>query len=1045
MKSSEGYLGRLFGQVSPEHAALQPMLLPKLPKFVFGEVLTEKSGLPTKADEKKWRRKVDPCVAPWAFNGHHLVVKVVNYYYPEPYRRKAAAYYKKYDEVPPPEFTFYGVRAKSFKDADVHFWNGVGGVPEPVRKLVIRHCGYYPVEDKQCLPIKREAWRQGSVEFLRRSPSKLLPRLMSLACFMSQVWDSLRLGLQYAGVHPTALRRSILMEALLVAPEQFALQLKRDAATCRANAFNQSELKCGLVTEMDGMKGLKALRFSMLGRSLPAPMTPDPSTLESYLNRMTSEPPEIQPEIWLQDWFRNHMPAKLKHLGFTIGTSSCVEFSRADGGIPAVCAVLVALGHQENNGDIKRIFSHYDGLSPSQLGITQIFWAEGENGIQWPIAYKWRCLLYGALLVCEALQREQVTPAAYVIEAPEKGLKTRVPTAGIAPVVVLQHCLRAYVDQFMVNDCRIGPSITPGDAMRTPIIPPDWEDQDYHLRSLDATTATDRHPFAWQRAIYTELFKYLPETEWFNRLKALIPILCGPRYLTTQRACGHPKLMDVDPPPIWWQNLPPGIKDEVRKYAKFVDKGGDGSFWPEGRESHILLDEDDFTRQYRFWPGMSQSLREEILESITQPGGPAYAGVRNSLSGFIVPLEDIVEFHRNFQREGILTSVGAMMGEPTSWPGLSLMNVMTWELAIPFERWYHIRTTGDDALAYTTVEEDQRWNQILAQHGVSISLDKDYASKLYGLYTEVITGHNGEPIGIAPLSTLAGPFGGSKGTIHWAACPAHTQIVVDRVNAEPFARRFFRTSRFWPQLVAAHLLHLPLNFPLTWGGIDLDSNVMLSRLRGAALRKWANHLGNLSMRDIVMNSASLAIVKGPKFGPTWEQVFLKASELEMGTLFPNARIPLSPSQLKKMNEKMYNGILKQGAEQITNKLLSVLTTAHNKDPALKYRKATELTQQFQSFGAVAELLNGRRAETGEKEPSVIRAAHKFFRTLRPKDSRFPLKIGIRALIKSVDEKRERFIPQPLGSLAVFNVVEDNARTMDTQIAPREFPGRKYRS
>jgi hypothetical protein len=1032
-RTAEGYLGRLFGQIPPELAALQPFKT-QTPNFV-------KKGAKIPKYLGKW--------APWSFDGHHLKVHLVNYYYPDAYRRRAAEYYAFYQEVPPPEFSFSGVRARPFKDGHCHFWNNIGGLPRPVLKLVTRHLRYPPPDDVQNFHIKMEALRQGAMDFLKRNPRSLQSEFRDVACFMSQVWDSLRIGLQYAGISISALRRSILIEALVTAPESFAQLLKADAGICRRNAIMQEDNPLQLVEEMNGVKGISALNFSMLARSLPAPLHPD-QVIDPYLERMTKEPAEIHPEGWLRDWFRGHMPEKLKHLGFTIGTSACVEFSRRQGGLPAACATLVALGHRENNGQIKKLFSQYDGIATSQLGMAQLFWAEGELGVEFPIAYKWRCLLFGSLLVVEAIQREGIIPPAYVIEAPEKGLKTRIPTAGIAPVVILQHVLRSYIDQFLARDCRIGPSISPGDAMRNPIIPNDWEErEDYHLRSLDATTATDNHPFKWQRSIYQELFKYLPETEWFGRLKALIPTLLGPRCLVTDRECGFPLLKDKEPLPPWVERMPIGLRKEAAKLYKrshfplpvSIDEFG----WPaEDKEVFKTFKDLIPPPSAEIWA----SCPDKVFDPVAIP--TEYKGVRSSLAVFPVSLEKIIDFYRQFS--GTVSERGAMMGEPTSWPGLSLINVMTWEMSVPFERWYKLRTTGDDALAFTTDEDDVNWNKNLLQHGVELSENKDYVSKLYGNYTEVLVNHKGEPLGVAPLSTLVGPFGGSKGTLNWAACPAHTQIVCERVNAAPFSRRFFKTSRFWPQWIAAKLLRLPINYPLSWGGIEMDSNVILAKMTGATLRRWAFHLGNLSIKNLVLESSSLAITKGPNFGPSWSQVLNKAAEFEVAGMLsmrmrrqPCPDFSSAEQILKAIPPEMKVAILKDGAEKIEAKLLAAIVTEYNKDPNTHYRDLAELTRQFRSMGAVSELLNGRRAEEGEKAPSVIRAAQKFHRVLRPKPSHIPIKIGVRTLIRQTDEKRVRFLPQPLGSLNVLNVVEDNARSWEDIIAPREFPGRKYRS
>jgi len=930
-------------------------------------------------------------------------VVIKKFAYPAEFRKICTRLYKPLRVNCPAELQFKGRCAPlQWRDNLVKYFAPRGGVPTHLFKALEADRGC-PINCSLDLGYQNTLWKEGVLEYLSRTNDVLTQQRVMYFRFMGTVWRALILAFANCGFKPTLAWRAEALRRCLADPEGLAAEIKTSAGEARAEAFLGTPHLSGMFQCLSVLKDFQKLQYSMVARALPAPLYQDDDVIDPYLERMTSEPAVLDDfPAWVADWFFRHRPKRIHHGGFTIGASSCVELSRLDGGKAATISTLVEIGRQFREKGPK-------GLS--------LFEAPAVYGMALKVQSGWQDMILGSLLVCEQLHAKGITPGAYIIVAPEKGLKTRLPTAGIAPVLVLQHLLRMYVDQFLVNDARIGPSITPGDAFRNPIGEPG---PDLFLRSLDATTATDLHPFSLQRGIYSALFEYLPDLEFFHRLKALVPLLCGPRVLLEDRPCGYPrqayKLTCGNPVPS-----SPGrqsFRDYLEKTAKGYCEYNSGKISreyssrglscvecnfkaPKGAyelcqnhfnqagHSRDLSSHDAFTR-IPFSSGQGIGL-ESTLEL---PLGSERAPWPSNL------IDLVVNYHQTYQRDGPKSTVGAMMGEPTSWPGLSILNVWCWEGSVPFHRWSELRTTGDDAFGFVTLEESSRLTQLIEKRGGKISTTKDFLSKEFGLFTEVITDSRGEPLGVNPISTLVGPFGGSKGTVNWAACPSHTEAVVKRVNGLPFPKRIWKRSRFYNDWRTAANTGLPLGMPSFTGGISLPP-LGLHPFKGKVLRKWGFLLGNISRREFVERGLNLCLSRQPRFGAGLAEIARANLEVWIGTQPLMLRITLRKN-LDKLSEALFAGYFTPAPEGKLNLIGDGVS-------------AEKLILEFRSHDALLRLMRGELPRMGENAPAVFKAAERFSSRVH----RLPSTIKVRRVGSLIQRVRT------LGEFHISGITPDN--------------------
>lgn len=991
MKVPHAYSGwyKLLNEYPPELVGFQR---PRPKNFQKGryQPLLEGDGDPL---EDGIRLKEDKIY--WRFNGRFVNCPIIYRAWPEAVRRRASQLYRGYGQDPPPELEFRGIsRGKRWKDTYIPFWERVGGLPRHLANFLHERRIWPKIHYNKNLFM--ETQRVGVLEFLKRNPQAACKSDIQWWKFASGVWEALVLACSSAGIKLPAHCQSELMSGILYDPQQFAEAIKNTAAAARHLAM------LGTLGPYDNLilydrigtwSAHQCLQFSMVARALPAPLFIE-DLIPGYLKRLMEDRPiAFDPSLWLADYFRRFKPDKFEHRTFSLGSAACAELSRRSGGLVAACQPLIAIGKQYNDPNLF-----------SALPLTSIMVAK--------VGQKWRWLITGALVVCEKLFKEEYIPLSIALLAPEKGLKTRIPTASIAPVLILQHVLRGYMDQVLERDPRVGPSITPGDPMRVDISP---EYPNMGHRSVDATTATDLHPFEWTRSIYRELLKHLPQIPFFHRVGKLLDWLLGPREIEIRRVRppGSTPFPSMYSKPFWeymscgkrletyWNWLMSSCQEEKSpwtsqyrsRWAQWVDKA---------KNREVPIGPSGFQTRLDYLTGLNPV---EEYPDHTQLSYPNM-------------FDELISYYLTGVR-GWLTSQGAMMGEPTSWVGLSLMNCWSWEQSAPEHLWYRLRTTGDDAEAFCSQEVSDNWTSALQKGGVVVSTHKDYFSMgtKFGVYTEIITNENGKPMGIYPLSTLVGPEGGSKGTESWATSPAHTVVVAARVGAQTPPKRLWKLSRFYPQWVAAAQLGIMLHVPERFGGINfpLNCGIRFSPKRGNLFR-WATYLSTLSVEKYAAHKFGLALHSSPKFGPDLYEAIQtyvgsamsSGADLklcsedrrsDLGAYKPPKQWP--PMVLKTITDHFIK-------RMINNSSLTFVPPQFQGDNAARHLPFTDVVRSMLNVCCLDLILSGHRPPGGEKIPSVFKTSEKFLSTIH-KVKPIPMKGSVQNLIKEIDKRSTRFL------------------------------------
>lgn len=923
----EGYLGRLFGQVPPEVAAM------------------------------------NHC---WLI-ADHIRVKISNYYYPLQVRKLVTEFYNYYGWSIPREFTLgpeRSLKPHPFRwgkdDRDLR--RLTGGIPKPIMNNLKREFKLSPLLIKHYSAFNHTIWLQcqalGVREYLahlEQSPGhSKLSESIDWYCFSSDVWDALRLSFDLCKITMSRDEKSEIFSFLLSSPLFFAELLKADATLARRRAFNQTQEKFKLFPQLEELTVKQWLQFSYLVRALPAdPTRYKTYSLSAYCTNMCTVGitlPEST-DVALDKWFSRCYPKQIKHLPFKIGTSACFEFTRTEGGLPKACSIYVAVGKQYARKNLTR--------AQELLPLVVEDRSSDDDFAQ--LYQRWRYLILGAYVTVWDMYQQDIVPPCLIIAADEKGLKTRFPTASIAPILILQHVLRSYMDQCLMNDERISPSIRPGNPLRNPI------GKTGKFRSVDATTATDNHPFELSRKIYYRLIDRLieetPKADFFKRIRRLVPFIFGPRALVLEREPSH---------------LDNVIKRVGRNFFKIHQLSDNmmGVFKSAGFSEEFLLKPVEFD----------------------DPPDPIFSDLPE-----FIDTNKLLGYYRNVSNEsresGLHTKRGAMMGEPTSWPGLPLVTIMAWEDTVAPHRYGNLRTTGDDAECRVKDDiESELFTANLEARGEVVSEFKDFLHDHLSVYTEIIS-WNGKPIkDIFPISTIIGPFGASKGTINWFNMPSQTQAVLARTGAVA-PMKVWRLTKFYPYWHYARWLGLPLTVPIPYGGIALPipkfNHDFFMSLDG---QRWGRFLSHTSSAEWVSKQKTLSLVRAPKFGESWkehiERVSIKAAVDVIPRLMRALVLP-----------KVTAGVIEACKALLIEQIHPLRESEDDTDDF--EQEASAHLEGLLAPSKLNLLLKGNIPPFGEKVPNPIRVSEQFHRRLAG-----PIKGKIRNvghLISTTDEHRARFI------------------------------------
>jgi hypothetical protein len=825
------------------------------------------------------------------------------------------------------------------------------GVPKTVARTMLR--GYSTV-------LWFEVWKEGLLQFLKEGTKtfdagplgeiqlnlhqSLLHRLrerLATAHFITGCWDAFRINVEVSNCD--VLDTTSLREDLYRDPWNTAKKLKEFASQCRALAFEEPTEKNDIFRFLRIRSEDQLLQLANIGRSLPAPIYfNDP--LPAYYARM-AEPLEWEPEvirlhtIWIQDWAKANAPKGEVAVGSAFTTSACIEFTRSKGGIPKalqIYALWQFCWEKENPR-----FDLMDGLvTEPPLAST---WLTGE---------RWR-LVVGACV--NFMHRYKGVLPAEAIKAPEKGLKVRVPTKTILPVIILGGFLRNIADQFLVGDIRIRPSITSGDPLRGL---PAWlkkPDPGAVWRSLDCSFATDFFTFSYVERIYTALLNNIADKippKLLELLRDIVRFLASPR-----------KLLKPDPDgcPVVWKKL-----------AKRLFLGALREPFTEAEMPEWSTDEITPLESALF-------LRDMDLYWASLASTPNY---------------------------WVITGRGAMMGDPISWPGLPLMTLFNWERVNPQSEHFNVITTGDDALGRLTPERNIAFSNSMTECKTVLSKGKDFTHPHLGVYTERITKDGVEQPNLA-AAPLIGPPGGSKGESDWFSAPS-SQIALNKYRhyegLTPWSM-----SRFYPTWIAARRLGLPTHLPPRWGGLTRPT----ARFKGwrdqAAHARWGEHVSNRSNMDYVLGGTGLYFGEASTKVGTLQSILIRRGTIATmgradgfdGTLAAYKKAVIGAEKtfthLRGPNAAMF---LKGMGETFVKLATSREGTDRFRDFPEKIRRVDQIDQ----------LLKGVRPEGG-KTPSVFTLSRRVSQVL----ARYRKPHGLPKSDTELIERRERYL-DGLGSL-----------------------------
>jgi hypothetical protein len=383
------------------------------------------------------------------------------------------------------------------------------------------------------------------------------------------------------------------------------------------------------------------------------------------------------------------------------------------------------------------------------------------------------------------------------IEAGEKGLKTRFPTCTLTAVNLVQQILRKSIDGILIQDRRMAEGL--GGSRRPRFLRPEL------FYSQDMKFATDLHPFWLTRTVYEEL------AEIDTRLQKYLPYydkLFGPRRL----------VLNISPRPACDLRGVPHDQwgSPVRLDAPVLDV-------------HISHAEPDSSVH-------RETVRGKVPLSRIRTAIDYVADYRRWLKSLSSP------------EVGPLTTRGAMMGDPTSFPVMPLMSAYAAKVAKHSSK--DGMLTGDDA-AYSGFAKHKVpiYEAAMQSLGGTISAGKTEWHRTKALFCETPY-YKGVKQGFFFLSTWVAPPGGSKGEINWVS-QSLTAVQQNIVNGRPRTAGLWIYSPLWRSQQAAYLLGVPVGAPPEFGGASHPKFPKISVKHHA---QWLGYLSGMSLAELTSGS-----------------------------------------------------------------------------------------------------------------------------------------------------------------------------------------------
>nr|QNS31044.1 putative RNA dependent RNA polymerase [Insect narna-like virus 1] len=707
--------------------------------------------------------------------------------------------------------------------------------------------------------IRREAGKRGDQRFFDN-----LRFLQSIDCILRAVisaWEECsRLRSRMCVSNAPWLDRRLIrrfVRRVCLNPQEAAVQVKMCAQQARAYAFGAAPYPKWLCP----VERHLALQFSYAARALPPPVFESPEEEEhskrrhicDFIWRVCSEPgPEPIPEWprFLDQYFRRFAPKRFDPQIYP-STSACLEFPRKSGGFRTGYQLMVGLGFKtvfpEGLPPILRtekgVKTHIVGVAdtteadllPTQIPggwysmgficMTRDYLSQNRRQLVAPesdATYEEReCTPWGILnfLFCVGVKecieamRAEGPPLSLPLYADEKGLKVRLPTCGPIALNILLQPLRACMDQVLKRDPCCSESVG-GKLGRDPLRP-----EFLGVYSQDLSFATDLHPHWLGKEAYCALLR-LPQMP--RKIGALAPPLLAEMGVPAELG-----VVEYTEELVEWLL---GPRTFVRGRTRF----------PFELPPHPYAGE---------------------VEGMSRVG----IGLRYLDLNFRFSREDALSYYRKRRWNLIATSKrGAMMGDPTSFPVMSLCTRYAASLLPPRGR--AIWSCGDDALiANISRGEVEVYNRGLESLGLKISKPKSFYTPRSGLFCE-------EPWKLGAsrcspycyISFWSCPTGGSKGNVSWATqASAYREFCRSKGFGFRTRRRLslLSYSKFLPEWRETGK-HLDLSLPEWMGGLDVDVPFHLSDF----IRQ--RHLGALASMPITQLALGMGLSAFPPAIPT---------------------------------------------------------------------------------------------------------------------------------------------------------------------------------
>nr|WND64009.1 RNA-dependent RNA polymerase [Botrytis cinerea orfanplasmovirus 2] len=729
-------------------------------------------------------------------------------------------------------------------------------------------------------------------------------RNLRILRFMRATWDALLLGLQEVKLLADSTNNPFFLDnvsrrnihrtrcKLVHSPFATASYLKQQCGNARLwwlGGRKLSFLPC--------LTSRFAITWSYVARALPPPPH-DSSLLPAFRDRLMTEPVELPEDFgrWAEQYLERFKPkfASSVDLFTQPSNHSALGYPRSLGGHQTGVQDLIFLGmhlafpeRSEMASDPSRpsnsrnrgfgiveayIRYRFDPLNPSvRRDYERTFAMEGlaEEYHGMFLEQIQNYLWLGVEHVLNNIEYVPVLP----IYAEEKGLKVRYPTCTLTAANLVQQVLRRAADSFFMNDPRCAGALG-GDDISLAGLSGDWYSQ-------DATAATDFHMHAMTIMFYHKIIDRDPRLE---RYRKYLEKLLGPKYLLSG---------DVDPVSLCSPFTPSGAgADGIGNMASDASEAADREF------SNPLAISDLYKRPVIIF--------NNWLRHIT---------ISNMSHVQVVPNDRIIEraeispirCRPNADRvDGEVTSVGEMMGDPTSFPLLFVVSLYSLDKAFTkyppssheLRERRHIKglrrtdhrgaLCGDDALiAQFTPERRAEYDRAFESLGGRLQKLKSYYHKRYGLFTE-IPYIDGKPQQFNPISVWSAPPGGSKGEINWYNQPVTASDRLRLTGRNP-RRGLWRWSPFVYQWGLAHKMGVPVGASISEGGLALPSVSKIPGLGSPGSRcyrfgsrwrteKWLGYLGNLKLEEVATGTGlsvlpaatvSVAVPSLASVGKSW--------------------------------------------------------------------------------------------------------------------------------------------------------------------------------